>query len=744
MSDPHLPDMTVTPGTAMGLAVDSKGVPDGTEVSFEISTGTDVIATLKGQIKQNAAVTRWIVDVGKRPLPLDATFTASAQGKELTSFVLHVKSRAEIGAIAWTKRGAAPTDLSLPMLDTGDEVTLHVAVSSDEPVDVEMAWETFDPEHPERPGQPLAAAPPLGTQTGISGHPRDVTADWTAAPLSDQPIRVAVRLLRGGIQVARAASAGVLVHDRLDVTFQELDWVAAPARETTPREWLERDPATGTWGPAKNGGAWQAWQLARGTLVDDADLLYAISDVDTSGKSTVRVKAGTQQKLRVAALRMLVGPALHRYVTIGGGAATFGQPQEAKIITRCRSSIWADPNYFMVSKDKPTFTDRRLSTFPKAGGLLDDITILNSIDLKLEADGTLSVKLALKEDFVKSVIKACHARSIQVLADLTAIERFKTEERAGKRVETDEPGDAGGRRFMELVRNRKKPGAPSFLNQKTADIAGAAKQFVDLALRLGFDGIEMDVEDGLTGTWPADATENFRRLMAEIAGGLAPTNRFLGIANGGLVAPGRMGTGPSTDIPAQGSAGAQPFELAHEGSNIIMRPMGYDNGIGKVKFKEDPPVANRDKTLRGLHERIIQYALKPRSQNGAGLHPGQFQLGVKMFVPYGKPDASGKHPETGQGGEIRGGGAELATTCREVLRPHRVGVIQFAHGSGSDETFTVNVNFIPVNQSLNFVGPDRDPPTGKDAVVETLPGAAVGQPMQCPLNSVAVSRMKEA
>lgn len=733
MSEP----LVVMTHTVIALGVGVRGVADGAPVAFTVQHGSDVIATLSSQAKGGHASTQWIVDVGKRALPMDVTFVASAMGKELESTPLHIEASATIGSVAWTSPGTH-ADADALSFDAGTTQRLTAWLFADAPVDIELQWETFDPDEPQRAGSPIANAPALAGQRNVAAMPaHEVAFDCPVPAHGPMPIRVQIRLMRNGVEVNRQGSPSIAAFDVLDVTFTEPDWLTDAARESVAHKRVVAD-GTGWKADASDVPAWGRISAVR--FAGDVEL--GAAPVAPSGKAVLRTRcqasSGTQ---RIAARRGGAGPAPLIYRVIGGGEIA-GRAVTAPLHTRLRSSIWAEPAFFTVSKQDSTFTAKRLRTFPAAGGLLDDITVLNCFELSFKG-GKLAVKRALTDDLCAKMIEACHKRGVQVIADLTAIEKFKHNAAGG---ETNEAGDAPGQRFMDLVYSRHEKDRPSFLNDDKADIAGAAKQFVDAAVGIGFDGIELDVEDGLRTDWPALAVANFRRLVGEIAKLLAPTDRLLGIANGGLVAPGRLGTGAST-IPAKGSAGAQPFELAHESSNIIMRPMGYDNGIGKRSFKDDPPEPGRDVTLRALHARIADYALGPIGASGAGLSPSQFQLGVKIFVPFADDTAHAK--ETGQGGEIRGGGAELAQTCREVLRPRRIGVIQFSHGAGSDEQFTVRNNFVVVNRALNYHGIEKDIPKAAPLpkvltqleMTDTL-AIGVGQPMQVPLDDPMVARLK--
>jgi len=360
------------------------------------------------------------------------------------------------------------------------------------------------------------------------------------------------------------------------------------------------------------------------------------------------------------------------------------QPRNLTLHGRVRSSIWCDPAEFFGSG---TVRQDVIEAAPK-DVVLDDITLLNLIDISGK-DGNLLAERKGKFDdgWVNNVVGLCHSKGIQVVVNLDAID--------GKTIVN----------FNSLRDLFEKRGE--------AQIKTLVEQLVGITVKGGFDGFDIDFEDGLTRDWPQQAKDNIRIFYRLLGRVLAVENKFVGIVGGTQIGRRRDGRlMAQLGTPALGTNGLQPFDLVFEAPNLVYRPMGYDNGIK----------TNRE--LFAYHEKVIDYALRQRPDaatgsdnatlpnDGAGLHPSQFQLGVKIFVP--------KPPQTHKDGIIHNAGVELPRACRESYRQRRIGVIQFSWGK-VDSVDLFWQRMTAVDAALN-------------ASRFKLSGGSVGQPLHVPMN----------
>lgn len=109
------------PGEQIELAVEVDN-GDGLAVTFTITAESgEVLGTTTGTVQKGSARAPWKVDAKDKPLPLDATFTASCGGSTVTSGSLRIEPPGTISTPAWlllSSDGKGKAGGELTLLDT--------------------------------------------------------------------------------------------------------------------------------------------------------------------------------------------------------------------------------------------------------------------------------------------------------------------------------------------------------------------------------------------------------------------------------------------------------------------------------------------------------------------------------------------------------------------------------------------------------------------------------------------------
>lgn len=267
----------------------------------------------------------------------------------------------------------------------------------------------------------------------------------------------------------------------------------------------------------------------------------------------------------------------------------------------------------------------------------------------------------------KEVIDACHAAGIQLLCGYEGVAEGGT-------------NSTSAEFFKEFLRTA------TLAELETH--AATLHHFIFEELALDFDGIGFDIET--LGVGALD--QEFEAFYGTLARLLAANNRILTFAAGAFAKDGQTGKEAA-------HMRSQRYGLAKLAPNIVVRPMGYDGG------NVFDPV-----TKTGLHRDLIDCAL-----GDVGLHPSQFQMGVKLvgFLLSGKPPVKAK-----VGISSPFDGTTVRARIDELYRPNRIGLISFAIGSPSEPTSAaMRADIKTFDASLNPSGPTA---------------GTVGSPLQCP------------
>lgn len=453
--------------------------------------------------------------------------------------------------------------------------------------------------------------------------------------------------------------------------------------------------------------------------------------------------------------------------------------------SRLRVSIWAG-----TALIKP-------ASVAKAEQIVDDISILNTVVHNIRAPGPDIGPLI--GDFgstnLGDVIHACHSLEIQCLAGYDC---------SGNDTPPGARSSPRGNRLTQWLRALESGSLKANKSQKIDDlVTDIVDNWINKEFPLSgggtarFDGISFDIETLLDEAASDNWITFYQRVAQKLAGITSGSHadKFVGVANGGLV--------DDTSATTKGTGAAMPsakrhrYNMVNGFSNLVLRPMCYDNfGIAL----DNPADRNVDRTspppahvtsvpqIFKWHDDIIRYALTvsptPGQANAPGVLTGQFQVGIKNFpgssnVPLKvfktnssgqKVDASGNpttdpakfvfdHWETaGRIGGYLSSAADIRRRCRE-MRTAGVGLILFAMTSSSNQAdidlFWRNV--ATYNWVLNKSGgpppaafdtdptskgdPDYDP--SNPSAGTNLP-AIQSQPRQWPLTAAAQKRMEDS
>lgn len=704
-------------------------------VTFDIKLGDDVLTTVAGTTKNATATAPWTVDLKGNAPPATVTFTARAGGKALSSGTLDVEPAVPVvGPLGPTGKNQGVIALANGVLqiDVGSKVEMVGTVRTAEPADVEVFVDDV-PAQASQPGKPLGGA--VFRTSGVSGGNRDATftVAWDVQPVGTPLVRLRADIKVDGQVVEQRRSNLILLADWVDVTLRDPAAVDAKVQGKEGRErhvFLSGQPVpevveSDTAAPpppvtAERRAAWLHNELR--VELDGAVPEQNAVLPDEHGAARVRFAHGTKAKqIAVRAQQTFYAAAWHdaAATTPGEAGHKIVQPRtqiQLAVTARRRLSLWLAPNNLFGWPNQvggpggqPGGTWPDQDHWNKLRDHVDDVVLLNLFRPFLAADpaaieiryvgiprvadtiaknpGDPAAKAtaaqAAKDRVARTadlrrIISACHANGTQVLL-----------------------GHGG------IIGNLSESPWLSFLNttkdltdnQITAQAKQVIHQIIDVD---GFevDGLDFDLEH-LTrkGGWPMRLRQRVRSFFRALAVELQQRNKLLGIASASFVSHAQVA--PNT--PATGSGTGQTFTLAIECPNILMRPMCYDNAF-------------LDDQLLAFQRDVVAFALAD-APAGAGVHPAQFQVGVKTFRgTNNSPDPMVPGDDAGNQHRLKGYyrrmPSDLITLCKDTLSPSRVGVICFG----------------PPFQSLAEIDAALNPTPGDKKQVKTI-----GTPLQAPL-----------
>ncbi len=344
-----------------------------------------------------------------------------------------------------------------------------------------------------------------------------------------------------------------------------------------------------------------------------------------------------------------------------------GAEVSVEISARLRNSVW--------TSGSGMFDDTgglRSDVISDLAGAVDDLSMLETFFMKVTGPEVgfdprfLKGKPAEadKAALCKTVIDACHAAGLQLLCGYEGVAE------GGK-------NSAQAEAFKEFLKKATI--------KQIEDHAAAIHHKIFDELGLDFDGIGFDIETVGVNTMD----EQFEALYGTLAKLLARNNRILTYASATFAKDGET----SHEAAHMRS---QRYGLAKLAPNIIARPMGYDGGH-----------VYNETTKKGLHKEGIDCALRD-----VGLHPSQFQMGVKLvgFL------LSGGRSKVGISSPFDGPTARKRID--DLYRPNRIGMISFAIGGPSEPSSSqMRADIKTFDPKLNPSGPKA---------------GAVGSPLQGP------------
>jgi hypothetical protein len=332
----------------------------------------------------------------------------------------------------------------------------------------------------------------------------------------------------------------------------------------------------------------------------------------------------------------------------------FGGVQQgtAKPPNRRRISVWAVPNDVMARG-----TTTLGAKYTGLGGVLDDVSLQATFYNNPKMTGVIwdfdfipGGKDAEKDKWLADVKKALAADGIQVLA---GYELMHLDPKEQPRPPVKQPGesdaDFAGRQSKfkaNLTRfNAKKASFDGLNDWLNASIDGGEAPAMDtfVASLVAFynqhckdyDGISFDIE-GLGPTGPHTVDQMARAastFYGKIADAIWP--KIVGVANGALVSAtaafnhyknGGPPTSPSSSQAAMSGALVNPFEMAANHPNLIVRPMMYDGQPAFSATKGAPD--DKHEGMMQWQRDMCMYALVT-CNGGKGIRNSSFQVGIK-------------------------------------------------------------------------------------------------------------------
>lgn len=716
--------ITAAVGQLVELVVDVDQGIDGEPAGFTITDpdgGTVAMPT--GEVHRGQARVTWQVELGERVAPLTLGFTATVRGATVTGPPLEVTDAVEVHGLAWIDGATGPTGhhavhsddpaltapaaLTAPMVAPATPLRLRVEVGGPDGGPARTPF-TLTVERRGEDGV-LRETIPLDVTPGPEA--RFVTVDWVAeladgARTGHEISRFSVALARG--PVASGASMA------LRQGGPSGGGASVPATVTAPMEIrLTEEPAAVLSTLRQSAHASGPWRDAEGVVVSvDAAQTMVIRDpvpvtVGASPDPGLVVFPPPPGDLGIEV--RTAGPHYHEVwwdVAPDNASAPVRpaskNPDDRSIHARHRISLWADlPNV--------TATNFVSAGRTYARGTIDDLSLLVTVQCDAAA-GADPLTLTITWDAIHQgqdptqtyldAIRVGHRHGLQVLAGFALVGTnppadLSKESEADRKLRQTK--DARIARFADwldavgaLIRASGAKRATDTDKQhdpnlKKAWAAGAAVAdaivgFLDQRFTGPdrFDGISFDIEDfgPKAATWspktskaPADVINPIREALRIFYHSVARAlnrderGRLCTIACGGMVDDDN-GTG---SVLALAAGRLHLYDLPIGAPNIVLRPMGYDNAGGEDTDTHKSPFNGDGIDGHGgqfaWHKAVVEHAILTKK-----VPPAQFQLGIKDFVP---PNRGG------QGGVVSSKPNQLKR-AREILLPHRVGVIFFA------------------------------------------------------------------
>ncbi|XXF75334.1 hypothetical protein P2318_19930 [Myxococcaceae bacterium GXIMD 01537] len=625
----------------------------------------------------------------------------------------------EVGALG-EERGSASAVV-------GETVDIKATVPSDKNYTLDIFADAVDARDLNKTTGQIAR---LGSVPDVRG---EVVFRWKVTPLGVPVVRLRFEVRAADKLLERRLSTVVWLFDWVDWVVSEPDYVDPVAREGTPRAEVKVDSNKSP--SIEVVQQRPAWADAFGRIEDGKGLVGgATFDAKGKGRTLLPHFADKRYTAQVGH-----GPIGYASVRKGSSDFMFRTPvaprttRDLLLSSRLRLSIWADPALFLVpiensKKGQPgqpdwvagtEFTSAAIDAGKDRTDALDDFTMLNVFALRPELTAEEKKKKPtlkrvdyrgnLDATFWKQVVTLCHSKKIQVIAGYVDIINKLSQSR-----------------FLTWLDSAARS------TKEITDFADELIQF--LTDDIPWDGVDFDIEHlPISGGWSAALRRNVSLFFEYLALELAGRNMVVSIAGTTFIDH----THVSPHVPVTGSGTGLPLTLAHLSPNLIYRPMGYDNGF-------------LGKELRNFHRQCTLFALSAAGGNGAGLHPSNFQMGVKIFKGTNNGPKGTKRPDGGDAlqGYMTGMPDELRTTCLSVLRPLRTGLILFAWGLQTPGNTPGWDTVVKLDEALNAVEP-RDIPDPVDAKAlaslvgaQRFPHATLGQPMQGALQQESLDRLK--
>lgn len=682
-------------------------LPDGTPAPLQndASTGLPGNAGTGGPLSTNLQVDAFTVGAGTK-----------------FNRILPVEGDGVLANAAWLQDpGDEP--LSSNVVAPGTTLTLRVEVASrtGKPLlgDFTVRFEFLIVDGADK----VLSTPKTLTQsiTAPAAGNTEIVAKWTSETFN-QPAPVRVRLRVGFARrpfetfdhadAAPVLSPILTLHDKLSVQLID-DTVNAPAREGLARQFSVKDEIQDGSDVLVNESPWGdatvELQFANGEK--------RTVDIFPDGKGGLTdARAATARALVITEGRH---PQPVHWRTIGPNLLQVGdKPNDVRFSTRLRYSIWSSPVF--VTK----------GNVEAAKGIVDDLTLLNTIVNTVPGTAGARPGIILdpvvlgptvfpgkspdeirekhQKPFYNGMIKLCHDNGLQIMAGY------------GEALL-----DAQVKAFSAWIKavsedRTRRPELVAFVDEL---IQFLATHFPDPddSETFSFDGISFDIEhvgaDFSPGSFTDDqAKEMFTRgeilneMYQLLAAKLRKKNKLVGVAGGGLVddlsfGPSRAASSKNRALP---SAIAHRYDVAVGAPNIVLRPMCYDSGFSDDGAKPGGP----ESPLFNWHEEVIAYALEDKK-----VHPSQFQIGIKNHKG-----------STGQGGEVTKRD-RIELRCEKMLRPNRVGIIEFALFKAQD--------WGAIDKANKKLNEDPDKPGVAYGTNEE------GQPLQAPLSSAQALKLQK-
>jgi hypothetical protein len=285
----------------------------------------------------------------------------------------------------------------------------------------------------------------------------------------------------------------------------------------------------------------------------------------------------------------------------------------AQAAQRIRLSVWIASH------------NTNATSLTAATGIVDDVTLLKtytidaSFNIKFDGNATIAPD---KRKFYRDIIRAGHTAKLQVIAGW------------------DMANSGAGKNLNTWLKTTAKGSPTEVTRVATQLVTELNKDLRDTGdpNPVLFDGISFDIEDIPNASVAADLVAFYQEVATQLAAAPAPnSNKLVGVANGGMVTDRDSTTAGGGALP---SAIAQPYNMVNGQTNMILRPMCYDNfSIAHDPSDPSKGVQPPPSTLTRWHTDVMDYAqTTPSGTNAPDVKLGQFQLGIKNFI------GSSNHP----------------------------------------------------------------------------------------------------